>query len=179
MPEGKMMKTYKLEEIFQFAVEAEKQGERFYEHAAADAPDKEVKDLFVSLGKAEVKHAKKFMKFHDYYARKKASFKADEIFNSLLDTLMRGMLFPEQVEVKGTLQQADRDPVLSAVKIGMDVETHSILFYQELSSLVKEEETREALSKIIKEEHSHLIRLKGLRIELDPYYAAVKFGTWF
>jgi len=179
LPEkGIEMRTYKLEEIFKFAVDVEEQGRQYYEDGSMKAERDDVKDLFAWLAKQETKHAKKFLKFQEAYSRKGGSFKADERLDGLLNTYMRGMLFPS-LDVKKELGREDRNPMLTLVKIAMDVETNSILFYQEMKSLLGAEETKDALDKIIKEEQGHLVKLKGVRLELDPYYAAIKYGSWF
>lgn len=92
---------------------------------------------------------------------------------------MRGMLFPDIGAAKDALGQTDRKPLVSLAKVAMDVETNTILFYQEMSSLIEEAETKNALSKIIKEEQDHLIKIKNIRVDLDPFYASVKYGRFF
>jgi rubrerythrin len=173
------MKTYQLEDIFKFAVDVEEQGKRFYEAGSLQAEKDEVKDLFAWLAKEEMKHAKKFLKFQKSYSRKGGSFKADARLDELLNTYMRGMIFPALTDLQEDLGRKDRNPMLSLVKAAMGVETNSVLFYEEMKSLLGEEETKDALSRIIKEEQGHLIKLKGVRLELDPYYSAIKYGSWF
>lgn len=173
------MKTYKLEDIFQFAVDVEEQGKRFYDAGSGQAEKDEVRDLFAWLAKEEMKHAKKFLKFQEAYSRKGGSFQADARLDGLLNTYMRGMIFPDLADLKEVLGRKDRNPMLSLVKAAMGVETNSILFYEEMKALLGEEETKDALSKIVKEEKGHLIKLKGVRLELDPYYSAIKYGSWF
>ena len=173
------MKTYKLEDIFGFAADVEERGKQFYENASAQADAKDAKGLFAYLSKAETKHAKKFLKFHKAYSRKGTSFRGDSRLEAMFDTLMRGMLFPRLEEVKEAIGKADRNPLVSLLRLAMGVETNSILFYQEMSSVLDETETKDAVSKIVKEEQGHLIKLRGLRMEIDPYYSALKFGSWF
>jgi len=173
------MKTYPLEDVFKFAVDVEEQGKRFYDAGSLQAEKDEVKDLFAWLAKEEMKHAKKFLRFQKAYSRKEESFKADARLDGLLNTYMRGMIFPDLPDLKEVLGRKDRNPMLSLVKAAMGVETNSILFYEEMKSLLGEEETKDALSKIIKEEQGHLIKLKGVRLELDPYYSAIRYGSWF
>ncbi len=173
------MKTCQLEDVFQFAVDVEEQGQRFYDAGSAQAEKDEVKDLFTWLAKEEMKHAKRFLKFQKSYSRKKKSFQADARLDGLLNTYMRGMIFSDLAGLKEVLGRKDRSPMLSLVRAAMDVETNSILFYEEMKSLLAEEETKDALSKIVKEEQGHLVKLKGVRLELDPYYSAIKYGSWF
>jgi rubrerythrin len=92
---------------------------------------------------------------------------------------MRGMIFPDRAKLREAIGQRDRNPLLSLIRIAMEVEANSVMFYQEMSSLLAEAEAKEALAKIVKEEQGHLIKLKQRRLELDPYYAALKYGSWF
>jgi rubrerythrin len=92
---------------------------------------------------------------------------------------MRGMIFPGLADLREVLGQKDHNPVLLLVRAAMGVETNSILFYEQMKALLGEEETKDALSKIVREEQGHLIKLKSMRLELDPYYSTLRYGRWF
>ena len=172
------MKTYKLEDIFKFAFNVEEHGKRFYQAASIYARDKDIKGLFLYLSKAEVKHAKIFLKFYKIYSKKNSFFPADERFEELLDTLFRGMLFPDISEIRDVLAKKSKR-ILSILKIAMEVETNTIIFYQNIKELIRPAQVKLALDKIIKEEQKHLIKLKNLRVDLDPLYAGIQYGRFF
>lgn len=171
------MKTYKLEDIFKFAIDLEKQGERFYKIATDYTSKKETKELFTYLSRWEAKHALTFSKFQRVYLKKKLYFLADERFELLSEVLLRGMVFPDISEVRDKLKKEEN--IVSIIKMAMDVETNTILFYQRFKELLKQKELEKALDKIIREEENHLLKLKNLRLDLDPLYAGLKYGKFF
>jgi rubrerythrin len=172
------MKTYKLEDIFKFACRTEEQGKVFYETTATSAQDKEIKDLFLYLSKAEITHAKTFLKFYNLYSKTHSTFPADERFEELLDVLLRGVLFPDISEMQSILTRENKR-LVSILKLAMEVETNTIIFYRNIKEVIRTPEVKEALYIIIKEEEDHLIKLKNLRVDLDPLYAGIKYGKFF
>ena len=173
------MNTYALEDIFKFAINTEEQGRQFYETASQCVRQKSVKNVFSYLARAEAKHARVFLKFCKIYAKKKSFFKVDEAFEEVLDGLLRGLSLPDISEVRDTLIKHRQEELISIIKIAMDVELNTILFYQKLKEGVRGVEPRAALDKIIKEEEQHLVKLKNLRLDCDPFYAGLKYGKFF
>jgi len=173
------MKTYKIEDIFRLSINLEEQGKKFYEVAAKEAEEKRIQNLFIYLARAEVKHAKTFFKLYKIYAKKNGTFPADERFDDFLDTVVRGLLFPDISEIRDTLSNKGKKNIINMVKIAMDIETNTIIFYQKIRELVRPLKIKEALNKIIKEEEKHLIKLKNLRLDLDPLYAGITYGKFF
>ena len=171
------MKTYNLEDIFKFAINMEGQGKVFYDAVSDNTEDKKAKELFSYLGKQETEHAKTFGRLYNIYAKKGSSFSADEHFEEVLDTLFRGLLVPDISEVRDALVRKKR--ITSIIKIGMDVELNTILFYKKLKESIGAGEAGKALEKIIAEEENHLVRLKNLRIDVDPFYAGIEYAKFF
>jgi rubrerythrin len=157
----------------------EEQGKIFYDTVSTYAEDQKTKKLFDYLKDQEEEHAKTFLKFCNLYSKKKSSFSLDEHSEGVLDTLLRGLLLPDISEVRDTLAKKKSEGILSIIKIAMDVELNTIIFYQKLKEAIGEKETGEALHKIIKEEESHLVKLKNLRANLDPFYAGIEYGRFF
>ena len=171
------MKTYALRDIFKFIIAVEEEGNAFYKAVATATEGKLLKDLFISLSKQEVKHAKIFLKLYKSYDEKGVNFTAGEELSELLDTLMRGLLFPDISEVRDALRKK-RD-LVSVIKIAMDVELNTILFYQRIKELLAQKQTKAILQKVIAEEEKHLIRLKNTRLEFDALYAGLRYGKFF
>jgi rubrerythrin len=61
----------------------------------------------------------------------------------------------------------------------MDVELNTIIFYQKIKEFIRSKQAKEALDKIISEEERHLVKLKNIRLDLDPSYAGIKYGKFF
>lgn len=174
-----MMNTCKLEDIFRFAIEMEEQGKIFYDTVSTYTEDQKIKKLFGYLKDQEEKHAKTFLKFYNLYSKKKLSFSLNEHSAEVLDVLLRGLLLPDISEVRDTLAKNKNEDIISIIRISMDVEINTVIFYQRLKEIIGEEETDKALDKIIKEEESHLVKLKNLRADLDPLYASLEYGKFF
>lgn len=173
------MKTYKIEEIFRVAINLEEQGKSFYETSADYTDIKTIKTIFSNLAKAEVKHAKTFFKLYRIYSKKRVTFSADERFEELMDTFLRELIFPDISEVRDSLFKKDKDNLVAIIKIAMDIELNTIIFYQRIKELIRPIQVKKTLTKIIKEEEKHLINLKNLRLELDQLYAGIKYGKFF
>ncbi|MGM0471821.1 MAG: hypothetical protein ACQEQI_06020 [Bacillota bacterium] len=49
------------------------------------------------------------------------------------------------------------------MKIGIEAEKNSILLYQELQEVEEDDNTIEALKRLVKEEKEHLVKLQNIR----------------
>ncbi|MCK4908767.1 MAG: ferritin family protein [Planctomycetes bacterium] len=172
------MKAYKLSDVFKFAIKIERDGKKFYDSAVQLTRDVKQRYLFRHLSKEEVKHAQTFRKFYKQAFYQKVFFAADERLEGLLDGLARGIVIPDVAEIVGALKKSD-NKVLTIIKVAMDVETNTILFYQEIHDAIKVAQAKQAFKRIIKEEKTHLVKLRNLRLDLDPVYAAVRYGKFF
>lgn len=174
-----MGKIYALKDIAEVASQIEEKGKSFYENAADIIDGKASKKVFSWLAKEETKHAQRFRQLAGECAKNDVSFSLDEEAGELLDTFMRGLLFPDISELRDSAARAGNDKALAAVKIGMDVEMNTIIFYQKLKELAKNEEMQTLLKTIILEEERHLLTLKSLRLDIDPLYAGSAYGKLF
>lgn len=173
------MSQHRLEEIFKFAFQVEIQGKKFYANVSGFAQKKQAQDVFAYLSKAEEKHARIFQNFFNIYVKKKTSFTADDGFAELLDALARGLLFPDLTEMQYILNKDEKENITAIIKIAMDVEVNTILFYQRIKERIRQKPVQNAVNKIIKEEESHLVDLRNLRLDLDPLYAGLQYGRFF
>lgn len=173
------MKAYALADIFKFVVGVEEEGNVFYKTVAASMTVKRLKDLFTSLAAQEVKHAKIFLKLYKAHAGKNTDFSASEELSELLDTLTRGLLFPDLSEVRDTLAGKSRDAAVAVIRIAMEVELNTILLYRTIRELLAESQTKAVLDAVIQEEEKHLVRLKRVRLDIDPLYAGLRYGKFF
>ncbi|MCQ9205659.1 MAG: ferritin family protein [Omnitrophica bacterium] len=171
------MKTYSLKSIFRFALNTEEKGNVFYQDVARYTQDKDIKKLFNYLSKQEIKHAKTFLKLYHSCADKKNIFLANPELSEVLDAIFRGLIFPDISEVRDSTVK--KDALVRILKIAMDVEINTIIFYDRMKECIKSYKIKEILSKIITEEEKHLVKLKKMRINLDPTYAKIIYGKFF
>ena len=173
------MKSYNLSDIFKFAINMEDQGEVFYENVSLYAKDKSSKNLFSYLQKQEMEHSRTFKRLSDSYAKKRIFFNVDTEFDEVIDTLLRGLLLPDISEVRDVLRKDRKDGLVSIIKIAMEIELNTIIFYKKLKEILKPKILKTVLDKIISQEESHLVKLKNVRLDLDPLYAGLKYGKFF
>jgi len=147
-------------EIFQVAVEIEKNGQAFYEQAYKAVDDPEVKDLFTALARDEISHQKRFESLLsdlpeelkrptvsdldqevDLYIKDLAGqhvFRADEGFRSELEKIKT---------------------VDDALQLALRFEKDSVIFYLGMQDATCEGKARDIVSILIKEEQEHVRRL--------------------
>ncbi len=168
-----------VEDLFKLAVSMEEKGRDFYDKVSEFAKDERARKLFAYLRDQEEKHTEVFLKLFRTYAAKGTAFSAEPAFDDVIDTLLRNLLLPDISEVRDVLSK-DRDVGVSSIlRIGMEVEINTLFFYQKLKELVRGKQAKEALEKVIREEESHIIKLRDLRVELDPFYAGIDYGKFF
>jgi rubrerythrin len=166
-------------DVFDFAINAEKDGMNFYMKSAKKFSDNEdLKNLFTSLAKEEAEHMRIFNDF-----KIKAEGKGvDQCLKSpavdaYLEAIVQEGLFPKGETINKRLEKVET--VAQAAAIAMAAEKNAILLYTELAKLARDKEQRKFFEKIAKEEKSHLVMVGSLRADNDPEYAALRFGRFF
>lgn len=172
-----MAKREKLD-VFDFAIQAEKNGMDFYMKAAKKFEDRDLKDLFVKLAKEEAAHLQTFMEFKSKAEGKgiDPALRNPEI-DEYLESIVQEGLFPRSETVNKRLEKVET--VAQAAAIAMAAEKNAILLYSELAKLSKDRDQKKFFEKIAKEEKSHIVMVRNLRADHDPAYAALAFGRFF
>ncbi|MBN2482960.1 MAG: ferritin family protein [Candidatus Omnitrophica bacterium] len=164
------MKEYLLTDIVAWAIKIEQQGELFYEKACGYTDDSEIKKLFMYLKSEEVKHIRRFNRLGNSFRKSNAFFSVDTRFEDLLDAFMRGMAFFDVSEIRDKIARRKDRNTQDLLRLAMDIELNTILFYRTIDEYAKSGPVRKALKTIIHEEEAHLVKLKGVRKEKDPLY---------
>jgi len=153
------MVEFKIKEIFGAAIRIEESGKRFYRKMAEKVEDDDKRELFNYLAEEEIKHKKIFEELiskvkqpkplenypREYFTYLK-SYADKNIFN--LDEI------DEEIE--------DISDMKEAIDFAIGRELDSILYYQELKTVVPKDHHK-FLNEIIKEERWHFTRLTELR----------------
>jgi rubrerythrin len=66
--------------------------------------------------------------------------------------------------------------VEDACRIAMQAEKNAILLYTELAKLSKDKGQKKILEAMIRDEKAHMAKIAGMRADMDPIYAAERFG---
>ena len=148
-----MSNGFNADEIFEMALDFERQGVRFYTTASAMFDDPEVKGMLAGLAAMEEEHERIFSSMrerlvgHEGYAQ---VFDPDGIAASYLRAMTGGEVFDAMAPLNGSETLAD------ILRKGIAAEKNSVVFYTGLRSAVPENLGRGELEKIIDEEMKHI-----------------------
>ncbi|MEA3340560.1 MAG: ferritin family protein [Chloroflexota bacterium] len=151
------MAVFTAAEALEMALEIEKNGEVFYNEAAAKSADPEVKALFEDLASQERGHYKIFQKMlGDVKPAPELPAAEYDQYQDYLQVALENALFAGPEKALSLARQAeDRE---TALRAAMGFEKDTLLFFYDLRDMVVEAD-RGAISNIIREEKKHLRRL--------------------
>jgi len=149
-------------EIFKIAMNVEKEGKEFYKKCVEVNSEPEVKELFKRLETDEEEHYQYFKELLEEFDKADRSITRDYLYNeqvnNYLKTLVDTKVFPKDETVTDDIARNLKE----ALEVGIKAEKNSLLLYNELIGVEKNEKTIEALKKLINEEKEHLVELKNL-----------------
>ncbi len=152
-----------LTNILETAIRIEEEGREFYEALEAKSDKKELKKLFKSLAKDEVKHKKTFENMLKNIkpgipAKMEEAKNLTDEYISLLGSYTKADIFTsERVKKASERLLTLKDSILFAIKRELD----SILYYQEVKEFLAPE-SQEVVNDIIREERNHFLKLSAL-----------------
>jgi rubrerythrin len=156
--ETQMSFVFNADEIFEMALQIERNGEKFYRDSAKKVRDSEAIDLLTKLADMEVEHQKIFrgMKSALSAADKRAmTFDPNNEAGLYLASLANTKVFFEK--------DVDTSKLDGIFKSALAAEKDSIAFYLGMKDLVPTGSGKEKIKEIIKEEMRH-IRILGERL---------------
>jgi len=155
-----MAGIFKANDIVRAAVEAEKKGKDFYECLAGKVQETGIKDLFIDLAKEELKHQEIFQSILDRLEPVEVPAYSDqEEYNQYFDALINSHMLFSCGWGEVMLDQVHNEQ--EALKLAMNFERDSLLFFKEMKDFVPEGE-RKFIDQCIDEERKHLTRLKQM-----------------
>jgi rubrerythrin len=142
---------FSLEEIVDLAVQIEKNGEASYRQLLEQTSDPALADLLGWLAHEEILHGEWFSDFKSKAAGSVQDPRVVEMGRSIL----RGILGNQSFSLE------DPDPsrfrtVEDLLKLSIEFQKDTVLFYGMISSLVSDPETKDHLDAIIAEETRHV-----------------------
>lgn len=138
--------------VFEFAMQMEQDGEKFYREIAAKTKDAGLKKIFNTLADEEVVHYKTFKALHE-----KAAAKAVE--SNVLDKAKN--IFTE-MKAKGGLQVSADTPQIDAYKQAMKAEQEAFTFYEKKAAEAKDAGEKDILLTFAREERRHYRLLENV-----------------
>ena len=154
------MAIFTAAEALGMAMEIEKNGEVFYNNAAAKSADAEVKALFEDLAAQERGHYRVFQKMMgEAQPAPQLPAAGYEEYQAYVQVALDNALFAGPEKALALAKQAqDRE---TALRAAMGFEKDTMLFFYDLREMVSEAD-RETISAVIREEKKHLRRLAKL-----------------
>lgn len=151
-------------EGLRIAMEIEARGMAFYQKAHEHAKQAEHKDLFLLLHHEEVAHFETFKNMYEEIKKQEGAGDSEYLFDQeasrYLTVLAEAHVFPpgekaaEAVAKLNTLEEI--------LKLALQAEKDSILFYDELARQSKFEKAREIFKTLKEEEQKHVVKLREI-----------------
>jgi rubrerythrin len=162
-PEDVMSIEFNAKEIFEVAVQIEKNGNLFYTRASEKSTDPKVRKMFASLADMEKVHERTFEAIKNELKGKETelvTYDPQDETVLYLQAFASGHIF----DLKENLSSffSGKEDTKAVVKKAISLEKDSIVFYLGLEDLVPEELGKDKVYKIINEEKTHVRILSGM-----------------
>ena len=156
------MTTYNWNEIMQFALAIEDNGERFYRQLEQQVDGVELKQFFRRMANEEVGHGRVFADLIARWQDHEPEVEQPEEYYAYLRAFVDNVAFsPERFE---EVLASVKEP-LTAVRFAKQREQDTVHFYLELKELVPPAD-RDLVEEIVREERRHFVRLTEIETEL-------------
>ena len=151
-----MTRTYNIDEIFEMAEQIERNGAAFYRRAATVSMDEEHKQKLLDLAEMELSHERTFAAMRMEQGNSPLFFDPDGEAVRYLDAIADGRVFDLRAD---HIEDIAGKTIEEILKIAIDLEKDSIVFYLGLREAVREESGKEKVEAIIREEMGHVTLL--------------------
>jgi len=148
------------EEIFEMAIQMERNGAVFYREAANRVKNPEVRQLLRDLAEMEDKHEEVFAAMKANLSGRERTgtvFDPDNQTVRYLQAMVEGRVFGTEADPAGQVERLGDVDEIFAAAIGK--EKDSIVFYLGMKELVPERLGKDKIEEIIREEMSHITLL--------------------
>ena len=155
-----MATGFNASEIFEIALQIEKHGEKFYQHAATICDDPKIKEMFEYLAVEEVKHRKTIDGLLSKIDHYEPPEKYPGEYRQYLTAYSENLVFSDE-EFEREMKKVDT--VADAVEFAIEKELQSILYYIEMRNLVPEGPQRDEIDRLVEEERRHYLKLNDTK----------------
>ena len=160
--------TFNAFEIFEIAEQIERNGVKFYRKAAEGNCDQEIRQMLLELADMEAEHEETFANMRkriSYKERELITFDPENEMALYLQAMASGHVF--DLKKDPSQQLTGKETVEDILKMAIEAEKDSIVFYLGLKDFVPAEAGRDKVEEIIKEEQGHIAllseKLAGLK----------------
>ncbi|MBN1163952.1 MAG: ferritin family protein [Candidatus Krumholzibacteriota bacterium] len=152
--------TFNADEIFEMGMDIEKNGEAYYNKAAELARNPKIKEVFNFLAGEEKKHWVIFKKLREALPPKDTTptvVDPESQEGLYLEALVKSRLFNNEREAEAVAESVGDE--LAALRAALTFEKDTILFFQTMKSMTRENLGRDKIDMLIEEEHKHVIQI--------------------
>ena len=149
--------TFNADEVFEMAENIERDAAKFYRQAEKIAADKKTKQIFLNLAGMEDKHMKTFQEMRQALGsgeKEETTFDPDNEAAMYLQTMAKGHGWEGKKSLTESL--TGKEKIEDIIKIALEAERNSVVFYSGLKELVPPRAGRDRVEAIIKEELGHI-----------------------
>jgi rubrerythrin len=150
---------YSADELLEMALKIEEDGEKFYTYLSEKFEDPRKKEFFSYLASQEKEHAETFKGLSKGLVEEKDPIFWEEA-SKYIRSVVENKIFPSLQDMKEKSENMNLNDILD---FAISIEKETVIFYEELYDLVREKKSKEILSKIIREEVSHVRKLSLLK----------------
>jgi rubrerythrin len=159
---------FNADEIFDIAIQIERNGSKFYRTSAQYTKDANAKKLFLELAAMEDVHEATFIQMKEQGATatwSKELYDPNSESSAYLQALAGGFVFNMYddpfMQLKGT------ESIVEVLKAAIKREKESVVFFHGMKDLVPKNLGAEKIESIIKEEMSHIVLLSRKLKEVE------------
>jgi rubrerythrin len=149
--------TFNADEIYEMAEQIERNGAKFYEQAAAKAPDEKTMNMLLDMAGMEWGHLEIFSEMRKGLSEEEKSTNVFDPENQAalyLQTMADGKGFEGKISRYEKL--TGKESIQDILKIAINAEKNSVAFYSGIVELVSSKSGKDKVRAIIKEELGHL-----------------------
>ena len=142
---------FSIREIFDVAIQIEKNGEKFYRDALEKISNPSLRSLLEWMADQEAEHQSWFSEKKETVRTKVDDVELEEMGRTILQNILGDQTF--------SLKEADLpkiEDVEALLQLCIEFEKDTILFYEMIGSFIEDTETSEKLDEIIEEENRHI-----------------------
>jgi len=159
--------TFNADEIFEIAEQIERNGVKFYRKAADGASDKKTKQMLLEMADMEAAHLTTFEHMRRHLSRREKTgtvFDPDNQASLYLQTMAKA--HGSEGRKSPTEQLTGDESIEEILKIALNAEKDSVIYYFGLRSFVPPKAGRKRVEAVIAEEIEHINTLHKMLASL-------------
>ena len=154
--------AFSADEVFEMAMDVERNGEAYYRKAASLSKDAAIRAVLTDLMEQEKLHYATFKKLRENLPPKDtlptyADPDSEEYL--YLDTLVKSRMFTNVHEAEALAAKVANE--IEALRAALSFEKDTILFFQSMQRMTDKRLGSSEIDHIIEEEHRHVVRISG------------------